>query len=51
MDKLGVVDDENVKEDADGHDRRSCVHQVGPQPERGNLARKEISEGTYMSVS
>ena len=32
LDKLGVVDDENVKEDSNGHDGRSCVHQVGAQP-------------------
>ena len=34
MDKLGVVDDENVKEDSDGHDSCGCVHQVGAQPEK-----------------
>ena len=33
FDKLGVVDDENVKEDSDGHDGCGCVHQVGAQPE------------------
>ena len=46
MDKLGVVDNENVKEDSDGHDSCGCVHQVGSQPEtrfRSRLADQELT--------
>ena len=39
-DKLGVVDDQDVKEDTDGHDGCGRVHQVGAQP------RWKISDST-----